>query len=186
MKTSKEKIGIQGHHLSSDELADVLQPGNVLLLLLESNVVGDHILELNVETTLFEVAAPEGQELGVEVLSGRAGVEALASPVLLGSVSVGDLGILEVGDLLDLQVTVLDDSLDQESSLVGLLDGNVKAGGEGRGEDLVLALNVAALVVVLGLVTKSVIVKVIHGVLGEIVNIGDGESNADTVQDSDN
>jgi hypothetical protein len=154
-----------------------IQPANVLLLLLERNVVGDHVLELKVQATLLEVAAPEGEELGVEVLSGGTCVEALAGPVLLSGLGVGDLSVLEVRDLLNLEVTVLNDGLDQESTAAGLLNGDVDAGGEGRGKDLVLALS--GLVLVVALVGESIIGELVHGVLGEVVDVGDGESDTD-------
>lgn len=172
-----------GHHLSSDELADVLQPRDVLLLLLVGNVVGDHGLELNVKTTLLEVAAPESNQLGVQVLGGRAGVEALAGPVLLSGLGVGGLGILKVGDLLNLEVTVLDDSLDQEGAVGGLLNGDSQASGEGGGQNVVLALELAlVLLLVGGLVGQSVVGQVVHGVLGEVVDIGDSEGNTDAIR----
>lgn len=161
-----------------------LQPPNVLLLLLEGNVVGDHVLELDVQTTLLEVTAPEGDQVRVEVLSRRTGVETLASPVLLSGVGVGDLRILEVGDLLDLKIAILNDGLDQQGTVLGLLDSDVDAGGECGRQDLVFTLGVAAflaLALQVALVGKSFVGELVPGILGDVVNVGDGEGNADTI-----
>lgn len=161
-----------------------VQPTDILLLLLESNVVGDHVLELEVQTTLLEVAAPESNQLRVKVLSRGAGVKALASPVLLSSVGIGDFGVGEVGDLLDLEVAVLDNGLDEESTVVGLLDGDVEASGEGRRENFVLALGLVLLGLILALVAESLVGQVVHRVLGQVVDVGNGEGDADAVQDA--
>lgn len=79
-------------------------------------------------------------------------------------------------DLLNLEVAILDDSLDKKSTAVGLLNGHVDAGGEGRGEDLVLALRGLVLVALVG---ESLIGEVIHRVLGKVVDVGDSKGNTD-------
>ena len=97
---------------------------------------------------------------------------------------VGDLRILEVGDLLDLKIAILDDGLDQQGAVLGLLDSDVDAGGECGRQDLVFALGIAsflALALQVALVGKSFVGELVPGILGDVVNVGDGEGNADTI-----
>lgn len=162
-----------------------LQPSDVFLLLLIGNVVGDHVLELDVQTTLLQVAAPECNQLRVEVLSGGTGVEALAGPVLLGGLGVGGGGVLEVRDLLDLEIAILDDGLDQQSAVIGLLDSDVDASREGGRQDFILAVGVAALLglgLVVTLIAQGFVRKLIRGILGDVVNVGDGKGNTNAAQ----
>lgn len=107
-----------------------LEPANVFLLLLNLDIVRDHVGKLSVNTPLLEETLQESLQVLIQVLKRRTSVEALSSPVLLGSLGVGKVGLLEVGNLLDLEETVLGDCLDQKSAVAGLLDGDVDAGRE--------------------------------------------------------
>jgi hypothetical protein len=102
-----------------------LEPANVFLLLLDLNVVGNHVGELGVDASLLEVALEEGLQVLVKVLERRTSVEALSGPVLLGSLGVGEVGLGEVRHLLDLEETILGNGLDQERTVAGLFDGDV-------------------------------------------------------------
>lgn len=179
-----------------------LEPANVFLLLLNLDVVRDHVGELSVNTTLLKVTLQESLQVLIQVLEWRASVEALSSPVLLSSLGVGKVGLLEVRNLLDLEETVLRDGLDQKGTVAGLLDGDVDTGREAGldvalqgvhltvgGSDAVLGMlrdvTRAALVgslvatLIVQLVTKSVVELFL---LGQVLEVGDGEGEADPVQ----
>lgn len=176
-----------------------LEPANVFLLLLHLDVVGDHVGELGVNASLLEITLHESLQVLIEVLEGWAGVQALAGPVLLGSLSVGQIGLGEVGDLLDLEQTVLSDSLDQKGAGAGLLDGDVHASGEAGLQVAVQVIQLAiggsdAVLGVLGHVTGAALVgRLVTGLeihlveggivkvllLGQVLKVGNGESEAD-------
>lgn len=179
-------------------MSRTLEPANVLLLLLNLDVVGDHVGKLSVDAPLVEVALEEGLQVLIEVLEGRTSVHALSGPVLLGSLSVGQVGLVEVGDLLNLEQAVLSNSLDQEGAVAGLLNGDVDTGREARlkvavqfislavsGSDTVFGVlrDVARAALVDGLVATEVhliessVIEVL--LLAQVLKVGDGEGEAD-------
>lgn len=179
-------------------MSRTLKPANVLLLLLNLDVVGDHVGKLSVDAPLVEVALEEGLQVLIEVLEGRTSVHALSGPVLLGSLSVGQVGLVEVGDLLNLEQAVLSNSLDQEGAVAGLLNGDVDTGREARlkvavqfislavsGSDTVFGVlrDVARAALVDRLVATEVhliessVIEVL--LLAQVLKVGDGEGEAD-------
>lgn len=110
---------------SLDELLDVLQPLDVLLLLLVVYVVRDEQSHPGVDATLLEVSLEQVLEVLIEVVKGRTSVERPPRPVLLCSRGVGEIGGGEVPHVLDDEVTVLGGGLDGKSALSGSLDANV-------------------------------------------------------------
>ena len=60
-----------------DEVLDLLQPAEVLLLLLDVDVLGNEDGEIGVNTALVEVGLKESLEVLVELREGRAGVQFL-------------------------------------------------------------------------------------------------------------
>lgn len=86
-----------------------------------------------------------------------------------------------MGDLLDLEDTVLDDSLDEQGTVVGLLNSDVNASREaGLGVLKVLgALLLVALVIVLvvQVIGQGGVIKVL--LLTDVLDVGDGEADAD-------
>lgn len=107
-------------NLSGNEALDVLQPSHVLLLLLVVNVVWDEESKLSVDSTLIQVALEEDLEVLVEVAEWWSGIDATALPVGLGGLGVGESGGLVVVDVVNHEHTVLGDSVNLESSGVGL------------------------------------------------------------------
>ena len=60
-----------------DKVLDLLQPAEVLLLLLDVDVLGNEDGEISVNTTLIEVGLEESLEVLVKLGEGRAGVHLL-------------------------------------------------------------------------------------------------------------
>jgi hypothetical protein len=153
----------------------------VLLLLLDGDVVRNHVSELGIKAAVLEVAVPEALEVLVEVLEGRTSVEALASPVLLGSLGLSKLGLGEVGDLFDLEDTVLNDGLDEKSTVVGLLNSDVHAGREaGLGLlEFLSAILLAALVIILvvQVISQAGVIELL--LLTDVLDVGDGKTDTD-------
>ena len=113
-----------------DEVLDVVQPPDVLLLLLVVNVVGDEESEASVDATLLKVLLKEDLEVLVEVVEGRACVQCPPCPVLLGGLGVSELGIGEVVEVLNQEVAILSGSFDGESTLAGALNADAGVSGE--------------------------------------------------------
>lgn len=174
-----------------------LEPANVFLLLLDLDVVGDHVGKLCVNASLLEVTLEVALEVLIQVLEGRTSVEALSSPVLLSGLGVGQVGLREVRNFLNLEEAILSNGLDQESTVAGLLNGDVDTCREARfdvavqliqltvgGSDTVLGVllrNAASAALVSGLVaievhlvSESAIVEVF--LLAQVLEVGDGES----------
>lgn len=148
----------------------------VLLLLLDRDVVRDHGSQLGIDATVLDVAVPETLEVLVEVLERRAGVEALAIPVLLSSLSLGKLSLGKVGDFLDLENAVLDDGLNEEGAFGGLLNSDVDASGEARLgvlEILIVLLDV----LVIHIIAEGGLIEVF--LFADVLDVGDGEADAD-------
>lgn len=178
-----------------------LEPANVFLLLLNLNVIGDHVGKLCVDTPLVQVALQEALQVLVQVLERRTCVQTLSCPVLLGSLGVGKVRLVEVRDLLNLEQTVLGDGLDQKSAVAGLFDSHVDTRREARlhvtfqgvnvtvgGSDTVLSVlgNVTAralvgrlVSVVVHLVRKSSIIEIL--LFAQVLKVGNGEGEADSV-----
>ena len=81
-----------------------------------------------------------------------------------------------MGNLLDLEDTVLNDGLDQEGAVAGLLDGDVNAGGE-AGLGLLELLSTLVLVLEVQLIAEGGIVEFV--LLADVLDVGDGEADAD-------
>ena len=176
-----------------------VEPANVFLLLLDLDVIRNHVCEFCVDASLLKVALQESLQVLVQVLEWRASIEALSGPVLLGSLGVRKIGLRKVRDLLDLEETILCDRLDQNGTVSGLLDGHVNARREARlevtvqgviftigGSDTVLSvLSNAAAGLVSGLVTTLILRLIAKGSVIEIVlfaqvlKVGNGESETD-------
>lgn len=178
-----------------------LEPANVFLLLLNLNVIGDHVGKLCVDTPLVQIALQEALQVLIQVLKRRTSVQALSSPVLLGSLCVSKFRLVEVGDLLDLEQTVLGDGLDQKSAIAGLLDSHVDTRREAGlhvtvqgvnitvgGSDTVLGMlgNITAralvgrlVSIVVHLVRKSSVIEIL--LFAQILKVGNGEGETDSV-----
>lgn len=116
-----------------DKVLDLLQPANVLLLLLNINVLGNEDGKIGVDTPLVEVGLEESLELLVELREGRAGVHLLGGEGLVGDLGLGEVGGVEVGDGLDLEGTAVGYEVDAEGTgvlLAGARDQDVDVGGE--------------------------------------------------------
>ena len=81
-----------------------------------------------------------------------------------------------MGNLFDLEDTVLNDGLDQEGAVAGLLDGDVNAGGE-AGLGLFELLSSLVLVLEVQLIAEGGIVEFV--LLADVLDVGDGEADAD-------
>lgn len=176
-----------------------VEPANVFLLLLDLDVIRNHVCEFCVDASLLKVALQESLQVLVQVLEWRASIEALSGPVLLGSLGVRKIGLRKVRDLLDLEETILCDRLDQNGTVSGLLDGHVNARREARlevtvqgviftigGGDTVLSvLSNAAAGLVSGLVTTLILHLVVKGsvikivLFAQVLKVGNGESETD-------
>src|SRR5690242_15860698 len=113
-----------------DKVLDVVQPPDVLLLLLVVDVVGDEKSKAGVDAALLEVLLEQDLEVLVKVVEGRAGVQRPPRPVLLGGLGVRKLGVGEVVQVLDDEVAVLSGGLDSERALARALNADAGMGGE--------------------------------------------------------
>lgn len=170
-----------------------LEPADVFLLLLDLDVVGNHVGKLGVDAALLKVALKVGLQILVQVLERRTGVKTLPSPVLLSGDSVGQVGLGEEGDFLNLEQAVLGKGLNKEGTVSGLLDGDIYARREarfqvllltvGRGDTVLRVLSkVSASTLVRGLVAFEVhsigkAVQVI--VFAQVLEVRNGERKAD-------
>lgn len=84
-----------------------------------------------------------------------------------------------MGNLLDLEDTVLDDGLDQESAVAGLLNGDIDAGGE-AGLGLLELFGALVLVLEIQLVAEGGIVEFV--LLADVLDVGDGEADANAIR----
>ena len=147
-----------------DKVLDVVQPPDVLLLLLVVNVVGDEERQAGVDAALLEVLLEEDLEVLVEVVEGGTGVQSPPRPVLLGGLGVGELGIGEVVQVLDQEVAVLGGGLDGESTLAGALDADACVSGEAL---LKIALALVLVIKLLAVLGGDTDVAVLGGALGD-------------------
>lgn len=202
-------------HLRRDEVLDIciivryqvqqiqrlltLEPGNVFFLLLNLDIIRDHSSQFGIDASLLEIPVQERLQGFVQVPERRTRINALSSPVLLGSLGVGKVGLGEVREILDLEVAVLNDGLDQKGALAGFLDGDVDTGREvgfvrfesihatiGRGETVLGVLGRSTVGV--SLVDGSVAVEILIGqsvvikhvlLFGQVPDVGDGEVKTD-------
>lgn len=171
--------------LSLDKSLDVVQPEQVLLLLLHVNVVGDEDGQGLVDAALVQVALEQHLEILVEVSVGRPHVQVLTLVGGVGRLGIGVGGVGVVVDVVDDDHAVLGDRLDGERAPVLLLDDDVDAGGEGvrfafdvQGVLGFEVLAVAGVVDVFFVDHGVVLEFVAVGVVG--VEVGDGEGDADS------
>lgn len=180
---------------------DVVQPPEVLALLLDVDVVGDEDGQGLVDATLLQEAVHEDLKVLVEAAEGGAGVELGTLLSELGVLDLGNLDVVVVEHVLNNDVAVLGAGIDAEntSSLAGLLNHDGQVDGSGS----LLLLEVLVLVVLLGLgragATSGLDVALLVGVLDNIiiellilegtvlavgvvvVDVGDGEADGDPV-----
>jgi hypothetical protein len=118
-----------------DKVLDLLQPANVLLLLLDIDVFRDEHGEVGVNASLVEVVLEESLQVLVELGEGRAGVHLLGGEGLVGNLGLGEVGGGQVSDGLDLEGTAVGHKVDTECAgvlLAGARDQDVDVGGESR------------------------------------------------------
>jgi hypothetical protein len=174
-----------------------LEPADIFLLLLNLDVVGDHVGKLGVDAALLKVTLKVRLQILIEVLEGRAGVQALAGPVLLSGNSMGKVGLGEEGNFFDLEKAILSEGLDEEGAVAGLLNGHIDARGEAglevtvnivklavSGGDAVLGVlcDVSATAGVDGLVTLEVEIVGEAGIkvilFAQVLEVGDSKCKA--------
>jgi hypothetical protein len=118
-----------------DKVLDLLQPANVLLLLLHVDVLRNEDGEIGVNASLVEVVLKESLQVLIELREGRAGVHLLGGEGLVGDLSLGEVGGGQVGDGLDLEGAAVGHKVDAECAgvlLAGARDQDVDVGGESR------------------------------------------------------
>jgi hypothetical protein len=118
-----------------DKVLDLLQPAEVLLLLLHIDVLGNEDGEIGINTPLVEVGLEESLEVLVELREGRAGVHLLRGKGLVGDLGLRQVGGGQVSDGLDLECAAVGDEVDAEGAsvlLAGARDEDVDVGGECR------------------------------------------------------
>lgn len=154
-----------------DEALEVVEPPEVLLLLLHVKVVGNKEGKGLVDATVLEVALHEDLEILVKGTKWRARVDSLGSVLGLGAVTVGELGVVVVEHVVDNNGAVLGNSVDVEGTLAGLLNDNVETDGS--------AAVLTHVLLVLGtlLVTESRVL-VEHARL-VVLEVGDGKGDGD-------
>lgn len=181
--SSREDLGV-------NEALDLLQPGLVLALLLDVHVVGDEDSEGLGDAALLEVAFHEDLEVLVKAAEGRARVDVLGSVVGFGCGAVSVLGVLEVIEVVDHDLTVLSKRLDVQRALARLLHDNVQPTGDGR---LALVAGLYFLLLAFGLgrllglrriqllVAQGAVLEV--GIRLVVSKVGDGERYGDAETD---
>jgi hypothetical protein len=118
-----------------DKVLDLLQPANVLLLLLDIDVFRDENGEIGVNAPLIEVVLEESLQVLVELGEGRAAVHLLGGEGLVGDLGLGEVGGGQVSDGLDLEGAAVGHKVDAECArvlLAGARDQDVNVGGESR------------------------------------------------------
>lgn len=175
-------------HLNIDESADVLEPADVLLLLLGINVVGDKDGQGLVDATLLEEALHQHLQVLVEAAKGRAGVDVGALLGGLGGVDAGDGGVLVEEHVVDDDFAVAGGGVDVEGAvgLAGLLDqdGQVdRCAGVFVGLAVEDVVGVLLLVGLEGLFGELVLLEeAVLGVGVEICDVSDGEADGDSAK----
>lgn len=180
-------LGIFGA-LSINEALDIVEPAEILALLLDINVVGNKDSEGLSDATLLEEALHEDLEVLVEAAKGRTGVDVGALLGGLGAVELGDVCVLVEEHVVDDDATVLGGGVNVESAggLAGLLDddGQVDGGG-GFLVNVELVVDVFFGLLLLGGVLEVVgeVFVLEGGVFGVGVVVGDvgyGEADGDS------
>lgn len=101
-------------------------------MLLNSDIFRNDIGQLSIEAALFQISVKKSLEFLVKVGISRAGVKALAKPVLLRSLGFGEIGPGKMGDFVDLEKTILDGGLDEEGAAARFFNVDVDASREAR------------------------------------------------------
>jgi hypothetical protein len=118
-----------------DKVLDLLQPANVLLLLLDVDVLRNEHSEIGVDAPLVEVVLEESLQVLVELGEGRAGVHLLGGEGLVGDLGLGEVGGSQVSNGLDLEGAAVRHKVDAECAgvlLAGARNQDVDIGGESR------------------------------------------------------
>jgi hypothetical protein len=118
-----------------DKVLDLLQPANVLLLLLHVDVLRNEYSEISVNASLVEVVLEESLQVLVELGERRAGVHLLRGERLVGDLGLGEVGGGQVSDGLDLEGAAVGHKVDAECAgvlLAGARDQDVDVGRECR------------------------------------------------------
>lgn len=117
-----------------NKVLNLLQPTEVLLLLLDVDIFGDEHGELGVDAAVVEVRLEQGLQVLVELGEGRAGVQLLGGHGLVGDLGFGQVGGGQVRDGVDGEVAAVGHEVDAQSAgvlLAGARDEHVHVGGEG-------------------------------------------------------
>jgi hypothetical protein len=118
-----------------DKVLDLLQPANVLLLLLHIDVLRNEHSEIGVDTPLVEVVLKESLQVLVELGERRAGIHLLGGEGLVGDLGLREVGGGQMSDGLDLEGAAVGHKVDAECAGVLLArarDQDVDVGGESR------------------------------------------------------
>jgi hypothetical protein len=118
-----------------DKVFDLLQPANVLLLLLHVDVLRNEHSEIGVDTPLVEVVLKESLQVLVELGERRAGIHLLGGEGLVGDLGLREVGGGQVSDGLDLEGAAVGHKVDAECAgvlLAGARDQDVDVGRECR------------------------------------------------------
>lgn len=171
--------------LGVNKSSDVLEPAEVLLLLLGIDVVGDKGGQGLVDATLLEEALHQHLQVLVEAAKGRAGVDVGALLGGLGGVDASDFGVLVEEHVVDLDLAVAGGGVDVEGAvgLAGLLDEDGEVDGSaGLLVDVALegVVGVLLLVGLEGLLGELVLLEHVLGVRVEVCDVGDGEADGDS------
>lgn len=126
------------------KLPHLLQPPQILLLLLHINILRNEHGQLGINAPLVQVVLQQRLQLFVELRELRAGVELLARGRRVGDLGFGDVGAGQVGDGLDAEFAAVGHEVDAQGAFVGARDEDVDVGGEG-GLGVVLSLDVSRL-----------------------------------------
>lgn len=116
-----------------NKVLNLLQPTEVLLLLLDVDVLGYEHGELGVDAAVVEVRLEQGLQVLVELGEGRAGVQLLGGHGLVGDLGFGQVGGGQVRDGVDGEVAAVGNEVDAQSAgvlLAGARDEHVHVGGE--------------------------------------------------------
>ncbi len=192
MKTTVEKK-TRSNHLRLNKALDVLQPPQVLLLLLHVYVIRYEQSQRSVDTPLIQISFQKHLKILIKVAEWWSNIQVLSLVDLLCSLAVCMRCIGVVENVVNDDHSFLDNSFDCESSLSCLLDNDVQS----CWERLLLLLFALAflllnlvfwchleillvpLVDIILLVANSAILIVCFGVYR--VQVGNGEGDFDTV-----
>lgn len=175
------KRSSKSNTLSLYEALHVLQPPDVLLLLLHVNVIRYEDSQGSVDTSLIQVSLQKHLQVLVEVAEWWADVQILSLMYLVGGLGVCVCSIGIVVYVVDDDHAILYDGLDGQSTLVGFLNDDVQACWE---RWVLLLLAFCALLALLfgglalvGFVAHGWVLVVCFWVEG--VEVCDGEGDSD-------